>query len=606
MRTRLTAIASAAATTLAASSFASAVDPFDPGTYYDNIDPAAGNLIGQLETRLAQGHSQTTYGEVRFALPVTDQDPNDSSNMLLVYTRDSNDGQWQSGDYQTREHVWPVSRLGTSGSNSTRGRYGDIHMLKPAEAGINSDRANFSFGFGGRTGAARVNSGPDGGYFFPGDADKGDVARIAFYAATRWRANGLKLVDGIGDPNDEEMGDLTSLLLWHYLDTPDDFERRRNQVIFDDYTNNRNAYIDRPEYAWAVFRGNDNDTRLDVTTNDTTDFGKVLVGASVDATVDLTVEKTGADGTYYEVRVDGDVTSDAAGRYNALTLGTSPTARLATISASLPSGFNNTIGQYGGTVTVDNLDVTTGGGFDRGANDADDVVSLSATVVAQSNASFSNSADVEAFTLDLGIIGQGLGDFTDSVDVFNFAGGIDPALLAGLDVDGTDAGLFGGTDFAAFLANASASDLAAGASTGVEVTLNDDAIGDFSAGFLIGTSDADNVLGGRGFLAGDSLELSVLGEVRLPGDADGDGAVALSDFGILRANFGTSPDGFVFGDFNRDGNVDLSDFGILRSNFGGTASDLQLLDAWVSTIPEPAAAGVVLIGCSLVLRRRRA
>ena len=58
----------------------------------------------------------------------------------------------------------------------------------------------------------------------------------------------------------------------------------------------------------------------------------------------------------------------------------------------------------------------------------------------------------------------------------------------------------------------------------------------------------------------------------LPADFNRDGAVNLSDFGVLRANFGTG--GFVRsvlqGDATGDGNANLADFGILRGSFGRT------------------------------------
>jgi hypothetical protein len=57
-------------------------------------------------------------------------------------------------------------------------------------------------------------------------------------------------------------------------------------------------------------------------------------------------------------------------------------------------------------------------------------------------------------------------------------------------------------------------------------------------------------------------------EFRLPGDANLDGTVNLSDFLILRRNFGQPWAFFESGDFNNDGRVNLSDFLILRRNFG--------------------------------------
>lgn len=52
----------------------------------------------------------------------------------------------------------------------------------------------------------------------------------------------------------------------------------------------------------------------------------------------------------------------------------------------------------------------------------------------------------------------------------------------------------------------------------------------------------------------------------VPGDINGDGAVDLQDFGILKANFGSGTTRSE-GDFDGDGQVDLFDFGILKENF---------------------------------------
>ena len=62
-------------------------------------------------------------------------------------------------------------------------------------------------------------------------------------------------------------------------------------------------------------------------------------------------------------------------------------------------------------------------------------------------------------------------------------------------------------------------------------------------------------------------------EAVLAGDANFDGRVDLSDFVILRNNFGSNASVFANADFNGDGTVDLADFVILRNNFG---RDLEL------------------------------
>jgi len=85
------------------------------------------------------------------------------------------------------------------------------------------------------------------------------------------------------------------------------------------------------------------------------------------------------------------------------------------------------------------------------------------------------------------------------------------------------------------------------------------------------------------------------------GDANRDGEVGLSDFTILKANFG-SPGGWTDGDFNNDYVVNLQDFTLLKDHFGQGAA-LAL-----TTLPEPAT--LVLLGAAVLPmlskpRRRR-
>jgi len=86
----------------------------------------------------------------------------------------------------------------------------------------------------------------------------------------------------------------------------------------------------------------------------------------------------------------------------------------------------------------------------------------------------------------------------------------------------------------------------------------------------------------------------------IPGDANSDGKVDLTDFGILKSNFGTGTT-LAQGDFSGDGKVDLSDFGILKSNFGQSS-------AASAAVPEPSGlvlAALALVGGLVTWRRRR-
>jgi autotransporter-associated beta strand protein len=106
----------------------------------------------------------------------------------------------------------------------------------------------------------------------------------------------------------------------------------------------------------------------------------------------------------------------------------------------------------------------------------------------------------------------------------------------------------------------------------------------------------------------------------LYGDANLDGVVNGTDFGILAAHFGQQVSAWDQGDFNYDGVVNGTDFGLLAANFGqqasGTAvelpaSDWAALDSFAAAnglmadVPEPACAGMLVIAGLGVLSRRR-
>ena len=108
--------------------------------------------------------------------------------------------------------------------------------------------------------------------FEPQDSDKGDVARAVFYMVARYNylsgsdANGiendnpnLELVDNVKDwvasgyisteTKTGKLGILSDLLEWNKLDPVDDYEIKRNDILYKNFTNNRNPFIDFPEWA---------------------------------------------------------------------------------------------------------------------------------------------------------------------------------------------------------------------------------------------------------------------------------------------------------------------------------------------------------------------
>jgi hypothetical protein len=53
-------------------------------------------------------------------------------------------------------------------------------------------------------------------------------------------------------PDGARMGQLSVLLKWHKEDPVDAFERNRNNVIYE-YQQNRNPFIDKPEYVHLIW-----------------------------------------------------------------------------------------------------------------------------------------------------------------------------------------------------------------------------------------------------------------------------------------------------------------------------------------------------------------
>ena len=403
-------IVAACGCAISATSASNFADPYDaPAGYYDSATGTGATLESQLRSIMASGHIQRSYGDFRYSAKITDADPDRPGNILLVYDRLSVDGDWDSGSTWDREHVWPQSQQPGSASNSTRGNLGDPHALRPSLPATNSRRGNDPFGLGNTTGNHRRV----GSYYFPGDADKGDIARQLFYSSTRYS---LDLVNG--NPGSNQMGDLASLIAWHYLDTPDDFERGRNHKIYSQslnpnyYTNNRNAYIDRPELAWSVFVDQQNDSQIGVAggsslgngaTSLSVDLGQVFVGGAGPGTRTVTVDKTGQDGTYYGLSASGLLTGVEVDRPRAFAVGGSDRDQF-TLGLAANS---NSAGAFTGRLTVDNLDVTTQGGAGRGANDADDVIDLTYTVFDHATASFSADREATSGQLDFGSVTAG-------------------------------------------------------------------------------------------------------------------------------------------------------------------------------------------------------
>ena len=198
-----------------------------------------------------------------------------------------------------REHVWAKAEgFDNSGAGGARG---DPFHLMAGNGYANNIHSNYFYGYvntsqtytncgstysnlsGNLMGKSKTLGGSTN-VFEPQDCDKGDIARSVFYMVARYNYISGSDSDGIDSNNPNlaltqslsewsqtgytsstttkgYMGIISDLLAWNRLDPPDEYEIQRNNLLYTNFTKNRNPFIDYPEWAeyiWgsASYNGN--------------------------------------------------------------------------------------------------------------------------------------------------------------------------------------------------------------------------------------------------------------------------------------------------------------------------------------------------------------
>ena len=192
-----------------------------------------------------------------------------------------------------QEHIWAKSHgFDTKGSDSSGGARGDPMHLWAGNGWANHEHSNYFFAFvdkdrdysdaGTKYGTCynnltgySLNAGGNETVFEPQTCDKGDIARAIFYLAARYNyfsgsdegpidgnnpnlvlLNDLSENDRTGTSSASSpfgMGLLSDLLAWNKLDPVDEYEVHRNNLLYKNDTNNRNPFIDFPNWADAIW-----------------------------------------------------------------------------------------------------------------------------------------------------------------------------------------------------------------------------------------------------------------------------------------------------------------------------------------------------------------
>ncbi len=240
-----------------------------PTVYYFIAENLTGSELKTTLYNIIKDHKEFPYTsretDTWDILKLTDQDPTNHENVILFYTGKSVNAQQEYNDRKgwNREHIWSKSR---GGFGNHPGPGTDVHALRPCDIRVNSSKNNRWFAECDRplfNDKRYKDTGPwisrTEWVVKPRSVVKGDVARMIFYMAVRYEGEDgeldLELINYI--PKDKESklplyAKLSDLLAWHEEDPVDAGERRRNDIIYR-FQNNRNPFIDHPEYVSLIW-----------------------------------------------------------------------------------------------------------------------------------------------------------------------------------------------------------------------------------------------------------------------------------------------------------------------------------------------------------------
>jgi len=248
-----------------------------PNGYYDDAAGLSGAPLKTALYQIIKGHNTQSYNSLWIHFESTDAKPNgkvwdmysDVPGGNPPYEYNFGDDQCGNyggeGDCYNREHSFPKSWF-----NNTAPMNSDLFHIVPTDGYVNGKRSNWPYGETNNPSwtsenGCKLGSNSTAGYsgtvFEPIDEYKGDFARGYFYMATRYEniiaswennsSNADAALDGTSYPCFEEWL-LNILLAWDQQDPVSQKEIDRNNAIYD-IQNNRNPFIDHPEYVTLVW-----------------------------------------------------------------------------------------------------------------------------------------------------------------------------------------------------------------------------------------------------------------------------------------------------------------------------------------------------------------
>lgn len=234
---------------------------FDANSYYAPATGLSGEALKSALNQIIRNHTVYSYSPCTWEiLREADEDPNNSANVIGIYTRRSipkadQDRGTNTPDYWNREHIWPKNR---GFPDRDQHAHNDTHMLRAADKSTNADRGNRDFAAGGSQHWECSGCSFTSTTWEPPDVVKGDIARSLFYMDTRYEGGDssqtpdLELLDQVTSLGSPNLGELCQLVQWHLDDPVSAAEQQRNDIIYS-WQGNRNPFIDHPEYVLPIW-----------------------------------------------------------------------------------------------------------------------------------------------------------------------------------------------------------------------------------------------------------------------------------------------------------------------------------------------------------------
>ncbi len=250
-----------------------------PAGYYNSANGLTGLQLKTALYNIIKGHTQGTYAQLYTSYQTTDNLPSGkvwdmyslktdgTANYYYSHNTNTCGSYSAEGNCYNREHSTPASWF-----NDAYPMYSDLFNVYPTDGYVNNRRSNYPMAKVGTATWTSSNGsklgpcatpGYSGVVFEPNDTFKGDFARTFLYMVTRyenvvagWPSNSTECAAVYAGNNGLTYKPwyVSLLLSWCAQDPVSQKEINRNNAVYA-IQNNRNPFIDHPEYINLIWGG---------------------------------------------------------------------------------------------------------------------------------------------------------------------------------------------------------------------------------------------------------------------------------------------------------------------------------------------------------------